>query len=91
MEMGRKNPRQWRAAHHWRGDVSCTSAASSSQDAPPCYRKSQWKCANLMVTTGEHVALRCGPGVRNQRFEAGEEVNASIAQPATIGGVRVVQ
>jgi hypothetical protein len=47
--------------------------------------------ANLTVATGEHIALRRGPGVGDQQFEAGEEVNVSLAQLATIGRVCPVQ
>ena len=55
--------------------------------------------ANLTVATGEHpvkstrgrLALRRGPGVGDQQFEAGEELNASLAQLATIGRVCPVQ
>src|SRR5688572_28140142 len=55
------------------------------------YRDSNGNGVNLRVAAGEHIVLRRGPGGRDQRFEAGEEVNASLAQPATIGGVRPVQ
>jgi hypothetical protein len=46
---------------------------------------------NLTVATGEHIALRRGPGVGDQQPEDGEEVNASLAQLATIGRVCPVQ
>jgi hypothetical protein len=33
-----------------------------------------------MVATSEHIVLRRGPDVVGQRFEAGEEVNAALAE-----------
>src|SRR6185503_13340387 len=57
----------------------------------PRYCKSKWNCANLMVATGEHIALRRGPSVGNQRFEAGQDVNASLAQETPISQVPLIQ
>src|SRR5215211_1442780 len=59
----KKAPTRFRFPETCRGDASCTSADSSSQDAPPCYRKIKWNCASLRVATGEHIALRRGPRV----------------------------
>jgi hypothetical protein len=44
-----------------------------------------------MLTIGKHIVFRRGLGIGSQQFEAGNEINASLAQLATISGIPPVQ